>query len=233
MRKSHPRTLLQSGDLPRDVSKYAPAQAAGLAPKDCWDDGRRWTVSRRVSGFFRAFVSVCDRCAGDPALVHLSEADAILRGHGCHGVDCRMRMALFAGEKRWRSVLSPARGRESGKDQKLGGTERLSEYFYSFDSSTTAAVQTICAGGGSFSGAATDFCNRGFAWTGPALRSGRDSCSGVRRRGAGFSDRAQPIVCAFGSWSAYRTVHCHASDIPRITGKRVELARQLGKLKLR
>ena len=100
LRERHSRTLLQSCDLPGGLAKDASAQAAGLAAKDCCDDGWRLIISRRVSGFLRAFVPVCYGCAGDPAFVRQPEADAVLRGNGRHWFDRRMHLAVFAGEKR-------------------------------------------------------------------------------------------------------------------------------------
>jgi len=76
------RTLLQSCDLPGELETDASAQAAGLAAKTCCDDGGRGIVSRRVPGFIRAFLSVCDGRAGDPAFVRESETNAVLRGDG-------------------------------------------------------------------------------------------------------------------------------------------------------
>src|ERR1700735_483113 len=217
--KPHRRTLLQSCDFLRGLSRDASAQAAVLAAKECRDDGWRRVVSRRVPGFVGAFISVCYGRAGDPAFVHQSEAHAVLRGDGSYRVACGMHLAIFAGKKRRRSIFPSPCGRKSGNDQELGGAIRFFECFYSGHSSAAAAVQTICIGGGSFPSSAADFCDGGIAWAGAALRCGRGSRGGVWGSGAGFFNVLQPRVCALGGGSPGGAVHRHAFDVPPFAGE--------------
>jgi len=85
---------------------------------------RRWGGDCFSSRFWihPCFPFVCDGRAGNPAFVRESEADAVLRGDGCYRFDCRVHLAVFAGEK-GREAFFHRHAAEKRKRLETGGPE--------------------------------------------------------------------------------------------------------------
>ncbi len=131
-------------------------------------------------------------------LVHpKARANAVLRSHGSARVARGMHLALPAGEKRRRSIFSPARWTRRKKSQALGGPQRFLERFYPGDFAAAVAIQGVRAGGRCVSGAAENFYSclylRDAACA--TLRREFSRCSTARRRCVFCSRIVAPSRC--------------------------------------